>query len=172
MKKTIIILIAAAISISSLAQTTSPKVISSAGWYATGGGIELSQTIGEMSMVTTLLGGSTVLTQGFEQPELIYPSGILDFTAGGGALTLFPNPATDHFALTYSFSQQGDLKVSIFNMLGQKVSGDYSDTYMSGEQTLHISGNELAPGIYLVKTLFTTASGEQYEETKKVEILK
>jgi len=171
MKKAIIIFLTV-IYLHCDAQTTTPQVISSAGWYATGNGVELSQTIGEMSMVSTLSVGSIVLTQGFEQPELIYPAGIADFAAGGGALALFPNPAADQFALLYSFAQPGDITVTMYNSLGKKISKDYFDKYIGGDQVLHLSGSDLAPGIYLIKTQFSTPAGDQYVETKKMEIIK
>ena len=54
------------------AQTLTPKVLATAGNYATGGGFSLSQTIGE-TFNKTLQTGSNILTQGEQQP----PSGII-----------------------------------------------------------------------------------------------
>lgn len=52
------------------AQSVTPSVISSAGTFLSAGGYTLSQTIGEMSAVSTLgpVGGY-ILTQGFQQTE-------------------------------------------------------------------------------------------------------
>lgn len=62
-----IILILLVISIPSLAQTLTPRVICSGYGSGQGGGIKLNYTIGE-TFVTTLRNGNTVLTQGFHQP--------------------------------------------------------------------------------------------------------
>jgi len=51
------------------AQTLSPKVIASAGGYFSGGANSLSWTMGE-TVIPTLQGGSKMLSQGFEQPEV------------------------------------------------------------------------------------------------------
>ena len=54
------------------AQTLTPKVFATSGNYATGGGLSLSQTIGE-PFNKTLINGAVLLTQGQQQP----PSGII-----------------------------------------------------------------------------------------------
>src|ERR1041385_2952052 len=51
------------------AQTLSPRVTASGGGYATSAAASLSWTMGETN-IKTLQSGATVLTQGFQQPEL------------------------------------------------------------------------------------------------------
>lgn len=53
----------------SFSQSLSPSVISSAGAYFSGGGISLSWTLGE-TFTATLQNGSTILTQGQQQPYI------------------------------------------------------------------------------------------------------
>ena len=66
MKKTLLALIFA-FPVLLNAQSLSPQVIASAGTYAAAGGVSLSWTLGE-AFTTTLQGGGTILTQGFQQP--------------------------------------------------------------------------------------------------------
>lgn len=68
MHKSILYIVAAAFSSTSVfGQTLTPKVLATSGNYATGGGLSLSQTIGE-TFNTTLSNGSVLLTQGQQQP--------------------------------------------------------------------------------------------------------
>src|ERR1035438_10034553 len=51
------------------AQTFSPKVLPTSGGYATGTGISFSWTMGE-TFTATLTQGTTVFSQGEQQPEI------------------------------------------------------------------------------------------------------
>ncbi|MEP7171723.1 MAG: hypothetical protein ABI855_20285, partial [Bacteroidota bacterium] len=71
--------------------TLSPKVISTSGGYATGGGKSLSWTMGE-TFTTTLTGGSNKLSQGEQQPEVQVLTGTIatsSFCAGSSASVPF-----------------------------------------------------------------------------------
>jgi hypothetical protein len=171
MKKIITMLLVGLISHFSFAQTTSPQVIASSGWFTSAGGYSLSQTIGEMAMVQTFSQGNTTLTQGFQQADKTNTA-ILDFTESGGAMDLFPNPAIDYFKLNYEFPKEGELTISIYNAIGQKVSADFNDNYSSGQKNLHITTSDLSAGIYYIQATFITTDGEQYKMSKKLEILK
>lgn len=72
MLKSFLYFIAVGFSTVVFAQTLTPKVLATAGNYATGGGLSLSQTIGE-TFNKTLQNGSLILTQGEQQP----PSGVI-----------------------------------------------------------------------------------------------
>ena len=67
MQKTIACFVTIAFSTAVFGQSLTPKVLATAGNYATGGGLSLSQTIGE-TFNNTLQNGSVLLTQGQQQP--------------------------------------------------------------------------------------------------------
>ena len=69
MKKSLLLFIALAVRYSLLAQSLSPFVISSSGNYSQGGNISLSSTTGESTLISTFSSGSSILTQGFQQPN-------------------------------------------------------------------------------------------------------
>ena len=90
MKKLIILTLSVIISTVVSAQTLSPKVTPSAGGYFTGGGNSLSWTMGE-TFNTTLQSGNTMLTQGFQQPYILFKllnlkTFIEGFYTGGGLM--------------------------------------------------------------------------------------
>jgi len=72
MLKIVACCVAVSFSTALFAQSLTPKVLATAGNYATGSGLSLSQTIGE-TFNKTLQNGSTILTQGEQQP----PSGVI-----------------------------------------------------------------------------------------------
>ncbi len=69
MKKIISVILFVSLTIISLAQTLTPRVICSGYGSGQGGGVKLNYTVGE-TFITTLRSGNTVLTQGFHQPEI------------------------------------------------------------------------------------------------------
>ncbi len=150
-----------------VAQSTSPQVVATSGWYAAGGGFALSQTIGEMCLVQTFTQGNSILTQGFEQPEDISTS-VQSITALPGNMILFPNPATDRFNLKCEFPLAGILTVSVFDIAGQKVPVSTVEEYAGGEQSITLHAAHLAAGSYFVKAELVTKNGEHYSNTVKL----
>lgn len=154
------------------AQSFTPEVISAGGNYITNEGYSLSQTIAEMTMVSTLSASSSILTQGFEQPDFKNIVGITDFAPSSGVFDLFPNPANNFFYLKYEFLQEGELQMVIYNTLGQQVSPNFADTYVTGKKTFTVYTADLAAAIYYVKAVFTATDGKQYSFSKKLEVIR
>lgn len=84
------LLIAFAFPMAAAAQSLTPTVIASGGNHASASGVQLSYTIGE-TVITTVNGGSNILTQGFHQPLEIV-SGIVEGIIPG-EIKVYPNPA-------------------------------------------------------------------------------
>jgi hypothetical protein len=172
MKRIFTLLVFCGIASEVISQSLSPQVISSSGAFLSVVGYSLSQTVGEMSMVETFKGSSAILTQGFQQPESNGNVGILDFTAAGGVLEIFPNPAVDYFRLNFEFAQSGEISILIYNTLGQNISSEYSDNYYAGSKSLLVTTSNLPSGFYYVKSVFMANDGTQYINTKKIEIIR
>lgn len=156
------------------AQTVSliPQVVSSGGAYYEYPAFSISQTVGEMTAITTLVGGSAMLTQGFQQSDVSPVLGISDKERFDAALELFPNPAIEKAQLSFEFSMPGELDMVVYNSLGQPVSSRFSERYSSGKQTFTFHTELLAAGIYYVTTVFTSSKGSQYSYSNKLRVIK
>ena len=98
------------------AQTLSPQVVASAGRNLSGASGGMDFTIGEVA-TSTLTAGSDVLTQGFNQPNIVIVA-IEEFT-DVYTISLYPNP-TDQFVNVVTNSDD-ELQVHVYNALGQLV---------------------------------------------------
>ncbi len=69
-------------------------------------------------------------------------------------IDLFPNPAYDHFSLSFGTIVTGDAEVMIYDITGKIVARLFNG-YFSGENlSLNISEIQLESGIYFVQTFF------------------
>lgn len=121
------------------------QVTSTAGGSGTVGNVLFEYTIGETA-VTTLANGD-MLTQGFNQPEVIpYP--------GQGAnpivnTMIFPNPAVANVKIQFDLLTDANVNMQLFNTAGQVV---YQETrkYGPGKVLMTVPVNRFAAGIYTV----------------------
>ncbi len=135
------------------AQSISPDVVASAGNQSSIGSAELSWTIGE-PVVDTYDNGSSILTQGFHQPQIVVTA-IDEPDLGLEGISVFPNPST-YLLNIKLMDQQEKLIVSLYDASGRIVLTDH----IVGGATLHqldITG--IANGSYMLKLL--TRSGKQ-----------
>lgn len=148
-----------------------PQVIASGGNFAVGHNLTFSQTIGEMSMVSTLQSSSMIVTQGFQQPDLkntIQPENpCQDFYVKD----VYPNPASEQASLEYRFCEAGKLYVGVYDMLGQLVAKETIVNYSGGGQAIPIQTNYLAQAVYFVNIRFVSASGKESNHSKKIEVV-
>ncbi|MFN8308884.1 MAG: T9SS type A sorting domain-containing protein [Chitinophagales bacterium] len=169
MKKLFFIAITIAAYGSGTAQNIAPQVVSTAGWSAAAAGVSLSQTVGEMTLVSTFSQGGTILTQGFQQPESA-PTGIADFSAADVALRLFPNPVTDRFQVALSLPEAGEVTIRIVDVLGQEVAFQ-NESFTAGENKMSLSATPWPAGTYLVAVAFQTTAGKTYRQSLRLEVL-
>lgn len=101
--------------------------------------------IGEMSSRPAL-----VVTSGFLQPYLLNPgNNNTDNRFGADEIKVFPNPASSYVEINLFTKQQGRLKISFYNAVGQKVQTIESNVY--GVDLIEkIPANNLSAGTYLL----------------------
>ena len=137
------------LSISMIAQTLSPQVISSSGGFYSGASATLSVTVAEMTMVQTFSQPNNILTQGFQQPEQL-TTAIQENEMAIGDVSIYPNPSNGLFVVDYNATSGGDYMVRIFDMTGQVV---FSQSYSAGvgQNSIHIDMSRYRQGIYLLE---------------------
>lgn len=133
------------------------EVVASSGGTGVAGGITFDYTIGEPA-VTTIAAGSWMLSQGFQQPEILPPLApgvpvLMDFI-------LFPNPAATTARTQFNLLAETSITIMLVNTAGQVI---YADTrlYGVGKVTIPTQVDRLAAGIY---TVIIKAGGMIYTE--------
>lgn len=153
--------------ISVQAQTLSPVVISAGGGYTTSATGSLSYTVAEMTMVETFVKGSSILTQGFQQPELLAVS-IPEQEIAQSDILLYPNPTNGQISLSYQSATTTQNSVKIYNILGAVL---LSETYYAskGLNTLAFDLSRYNQGIYFLE-LTTEQQGKQITSVHKINL--
>lgn len=153
------------------AQSLSPQVVASSGSYGTGGGYSLSWTVGEMAATATLTGGSTILTQGFQQPTDVV-NGLLDLSRdGGGSFIVYPVPATDHLWYGYEWDTRGEVTLTLHDVTGRDLGWTAQEHYQSGKAVQQLDCSQYAAGTYVIDARFTSASGEVRTVSRQFQII-
>ncbi|MET7000545.1 T9SS type A sorting domain-containing protein [Chitinophaga defluvii] len=123
------------------------QVVASSGGSNTVNNILFEYTIGEAA-VMTLSQGSMILTQGFNQPEVLpkQPPGanpVLSYM-------LYPNPAATTLKIELDLLTDATVTFQLFNTAGQLVYQQYKE-FGAGKVIFPIAVNRFAAGIYTVK---------------------
>ena len=152
MKNKITIIIVFFISISCFSQRITPSVINVSGGASQQGDYQVEWSVGEMSLVNQMESGPNlfVLTNGFLQPYTIHEGvNYSNNQFGADELKVFPTPASSFVEVNLFTKQQGRLKISFYNDMGQKV---YSTELQAFGVDLiqRIPVNRFAQGTYLL----------------------
>lgn len=67
----------------------------------------------------------------------------------GLTLDVYPNPSDGVFTVSYTLETQMDMQLSVYDLLGQRVTQDIIVTVQSGTQVVDLSG--IADGIYMLR---------------------
>jgi hypothetical protein len=70
-----------------------------------------------------------------------------------GDWNIFPVPVQDIVNVTFNFSERGDVKINIYNILGQLVYSKNVTGYSEGEFTEQINCSEFNKGVYVIELL-------------------
>jgi len=149
MKKTFLVLAVCTSAIVAQAQSLSPQVIASAGDYFDNGTVSLSWTLGE-PVIETYTSANLILTQGFQQPELL--------TVGIGSVkkddlfaNLYPNPTFKTIKLDLKYSNSSTLIVQLLNTLGQIIKTENFDVVKNQINNYQLDLDGLSAGMYQIR---------------------
>jgi len=91
-----------------------------------------------------ILGGTTIIT-GVNTPVRSTPNSISG--------TTYPNPFNSSTILAYSVPRAGNLKIFLFNTLGQQVRVLFDGRSNPGKFSLVVDANELSSGVYYCRLI-------------------
>lgn len=125
------------------------QVTASAGLSGTIGAVHIQSTLGE-AVVSTLKGGDMILTQGFQQPEILFvPLSPVDGDLISGII-IYPNPASVEAHLEFDLLKDSDIQVLLINNAGQVIGNDRLEAVKGRVKHLIPLGGRFAAGMYYV----------------------
>lgn len=83
----------------------------------------------------------------------------------------YPNPFNPTTNVSVSIPETSELRLQVYNLLGEKVYDIYSGQVQPGVNTYEINGSKLSSGVYLVK-MTALGSTENYQSTQKITLIK
>jgi hypothetical protein len=128
-------------------QQLSHMVLVPAAGMATAGVINFSQSIGE-SAVEIMSGSGFNLTQGFQQPGMIYTG---ELPHEGTGVDVYPNPATDYINVKLFGDGGRKFRIEIINLTGTIMSFMTLDFITDYYHIQHIDVTDLKLGFYFVR---------------------
>jgi hypothetical protein len=135
------------------AQVLSPSVISSQGNFSSNGNISLSTTVGEV-FTSFFSGSSSVLSQGFHQPDLLVITGEWAMATKDISLRIFPNPTGGIINIHVSGEGSFMSHLSVMDITGKMLRKEA----VLVNSNLQIDLSEYAQGSYILS--FTNDEGK------------
>ncbi len=140
-----------------------------------GGFIGLDVEVGEQSSVSLNSGwenGAGVIPVASSAAKVVAPAALATLPEGFGLDQNFPNPFNPSTAIRYSLAEMADVKLSIYNMLGQQIRVLVRDARPAGVHTVEWDGRDamgrhVATGLY-----FYRIEAGQFRATRKMTITK
>lgn len=168
MKKTVLLLGLLCPFAALKAQSNSPTVVASGGYFYDAGSFSNSFTIGEMALIETYSTAGFMLTQGFQQPNE-NPSGI-DPVNNPALFGIFPNPGNGQLYIEYNLDAAAEVSIEVYDMLGHLILSEESNR-SNGHQLQTIDLTSQSNGIYFVRCSAKTAN-KTTVNTSKITITK
>jgi hypothetical protein len=128
-------------------QELSHQVLVTAAGIKIAGNLEYTQTIGETA-VEIFSSETRVLTQGFQQPRIIFSK---ETPPSGNGVNVFPNPVSDNVNIELFGNTSRSFRIEILNISGTLVRTEriaYSGQFW---EILHYPVDQLSKGLYIVR---------------------
>lgn len=84
----------------------------------------------------------------------------------------YPNPFNPVTNITYNLPVDAEVKLTVYNILGQEVKVLVDGLQNSGKYTVHFDGTNLASGMYIYRLEGESAEGKKFSDIKKMVIVK
>jgi hypothetical protein len=77
--------------------------------------------------------------------------GVKELTINNGQMTIYPNPVNSSLFVSFSLLAKSPVNISIYDMIGRKVSTLVDEVKDKGEHSIKYNAEELRSGIYFVR---------------------
>jgi hypothetical protein len=162
--KKLIILFIIAFSPGLFAQSVERYVISSCGGgFTDGTSFALDFTAGEFA-ITTVGNSNVILTQGFHQPYINFYVSVPENSDDQVQVDMYPNPVIGQLYINVSNAKNEDLRICLYDMLGQLVVDEHAKSDMTGTVRTNFNMTSLSTGNYFVRVM----QGKEVITTKKI----
>jgi hypothetical protein len=84
----------------------------------------------------------------------------------------YPNPFNPVTTIKFSIPSNGNLVLSVFNLLGQEVSNLAGGNYQAGTYSVQFNASNISSGIYFYRLIYFGNDGKYYNESKKLLLVK
>lgn len=85
----------------------------------------------------------------------------------------YPNPFNPTTTIAYTLANESDVKITIYNSLGNEVSKVVNDRQNSGNYSLNLNADNLASGVYFYRIeAYSVKEGNPFIATQKMTLLK
>ncbi|MCW3124086.1 MAG: hypothetical protein JWQ38_3578 [Flavipsychrobacter sp.] len=93
----------------------------------------------------------------FTKPATLVPPTLVHDPATDRAVTVYPNPASDHVYIHFIATTQQTISISLTDMLGRMIGSPVEQQVSQGAQDISYPVSSLVPGTYMLR--LQTASG-------------
>ena len=84
----------------------------------------------------------------------------------------YPNPFNPITTFNYSLPSDGDVSISVFNIMGDKVTELLNQEQISGMYTMNWDASAMSAGVYFIQLEVIENSGRIQKQVQKVILLK
>lgn len=148
--KKIITLLLIAVSPGLFAQSHERSVVSSfGGSFSDGSTLSVDHTLGQVVDVT-LLSGSIIITQGFQQPFSTQVVSVSEIISSSD-IVIFPNPTPGQTVIRIAGLPAGSYLLHLFNVLGQLQLTQSLTADPSGNVLVELDLKQFATGTYYLR---------------------
>ncbi len=121
---------------------------STGGNYGNNGSLQLQSNIGEL-MSDTYTSGSSMISQGFVQPDLSLITIVVEnpFVEAKA----FPNPVLSQLTLELNLTEADGVVIDVYDIFGKKEAIDFTSNYSSLKSSFILNLEKLSSGIYFIR---------------------
>jgi len=153
----VFIILSVSVTLAKAQISLSPQVYSTAGTVFQNSQFHITYTVGEMSCVSTVSSGNSILTQGFNQPDK-FTVATIQSTFSPWMWSVYPNPADQELVIRFNAPFEKKLSLKIVDALGRLILPEDTFTHTGAEWIKSLDVSAFASGLYFVQ--LTSAGGE------------
>ena len=145
------------------AQSSVHEVVATAGNSNQTNNIQIDWTLGEVA-ISTLSGSSSLLTQGFHQPNYIITA-TKQLPTDWGDIKIYPNPTADQLNINFMLLKKEKVELVLFDLAGKIIQ---KNTFVGQKINKKISLSAIPSGTYFLSMKIGNQTFSQTHKIQKI----